>query len=217
MCLKTNEGDISAIAAAIAAAQPEVTTAEKNATNPHLKNKYANLTSVMDACRPALARHGLAIVQGIEPADEGVRVTTRLLHASGQWIESSLVMPVAKRDAQGFGSAITYGRRYGLSALIGITPDEDDDANAATGTSKPRTAAAPAQQLRNAPAGLISDAQRTRLFTIARQHHDQQQIKDWLQSVYGIASSKEIPSSKYDEICARLENPAPLAAQEVAA
>lgn len=217
MCLRTSE-DISELAAALAAAQPEIEGAEKNAANPHLRSKYANLTAVMAACRPALAKHGLCLVQGVSTADGGVTVTTRLLHKSGQWIESSITMPVNKNDAQGVGSAITYGRRYGVSAMVGVTPDEDDDGEAAKkAPPAARPQPQPQQRQQSTADGFISDAQRKRLYALAGSMHSHEAIKEWLAETYGITSSKEIPRAKYDEICARLERPAPLSDADKAA
>lgn len=207
MCIRTSEA-IDAISAALAKAQPEIEGAEKNAQNPHLRNRYANLTAIVEAIRPALAAHGLAVIQGISTVDGGVSVTTRLLHESGQWIESSLTMPVDKATAQAVGSAITYGRRYGLSALLGVTPDEDDDGHAASqAPPQRRTQAAP--PAKRAQTGTISEAQRKRLYALAKAHKPDE-IKAWLAAEYGIESSTAIPAAKYDEICARLERPAPL-------
>jgi hypothetical protein len=137
--MKTSE-QIGELAAALAKAQGEMRHAAKDAQNPHLRNRYADLASVLDACREPLARNGLSVVQPAESGDGVVRVTTRLMHASGQWIESELAIPYATgkgtSDAQALGSALTYGRRYGLSAMVGIAADDDDGAGA--GAKKPK-------------------------------------------------------------------------------
>ena len=128
--MRTTES-IDAIAPALAKAQAVMEGARKDATNPHFKSKYADLASVWEACRKPLTDNGIAVVQMTIPSDKDeVVVTTRLLHTSGQWIEGDLALPVSKSDAQGYGSALTYARRYGLSAAVGIAP-EDDDGNAA--------------------------------------------------------------------------------------
>jgi hypothetical protein len=129
---------LGALAKALAKAQGQITGAKKTAKNPHLKNHYATLSDVWDACREALTAHDLAVTQTFEPhGREGVCVVTTLIHASGEWMRSRLFLPVTKTDAQGFGSAATYARRYSLAAMVGVAP-EDDDANAATGrTSAP--------------------------------------------------------------------------------
>lgn len=133
--MKTSES-ISAIAAALSKAQAVMEGAKKDATNPHFKSKYADLAAVWDACRKSLTDNGIAVVQMTDTSDKDeVIVETRLCHTSGEWIEGRLAIPVTKADAQGFGSALTYCRRYGLSAAVGIAP-EDDDGNAAA-SAKP--------------------------------------------------------------------------------
>lgn len=125
---------LGALAKALATAQGKIQGARKTAQNPHLKNKYATLADHWDAVREPLSASSLAIVQTTEPhGRDGVCVVTWLLHESGEWMRSRIFMPVGKPDAQGHGSAITYARRYALAAMVGVAPDEDDDANAATG------------------------------------------------------------------------------------
>lgn len=134
--MRTSE-QIDQIGAALAQAQAEMQHAAKDANNPHFKSKYADLASVMDACRPALAKAKVAVVQSPELVRETktVRVTTRLIHASGQWVEATLEADVAKTDPQAIGSAITYLRRYGLASLASVAAD-DDDGNGAVGRER---------------------------------------------------------------------------------
>jgi hypothetical protein len=130
-----------AIADALAGAQGEIEGARKDSLNPHFRSKYADLASIWDACRSPLAKHKLSVVQTFEPSEkEEVRVVTRLLHASGEWLEGTICIPVTKADAQGVGSAATYARRYSLAAIVGIAP-EDDDGNAASAAPPERRAA----------------------------------------------------------------------------
>lgn len=129
--------EIGELAKALAAAQGEMTAASKDASNPHFKSRYATLASVWDAIRGPLSRNGLSVSQVLETPDvgPGVIVRTILLHTSGQWICSRYVMPIPdKLTPQAVGSAITYARRYALSAIVGIAPDDDDDGNAASVT-----------------------------------------------------------------------------------
>lgn len=129
---------IGAIAKALAAAQREIGVAVKDATNLHFRSKYADLQAVDEACRPALSKHGIAISQGTSYLDGFVSVTTRLMHAeSGEYIESTLHIAPSKHDAQGVGSAITYARRFGLSALAAVPAGVDDDGEAAVGRGAP--------------------------------------------------------------------------------
>lgn len=136
---------IGKLAEALSKAQAEMEGAKKGATNPHFNRKYADLASVWDACRGPLTANNLAVAQLMQKAEDtnSVCVVTTLIHSSGEWISGELNVPVAKRDPQGFGSAITYARRYTLMAMVGIAP-EDDDGNAASqpvltqaGPSKP--------------------------------------------------------------------------------
>jgi hypothetical protein len=129
---------ISAIAPALVKAQAEIKGALKDSTNPHFRSKYADLSSVVEAVKAPLLKQGIAFLQGVHDAENGVAVETVLLHTSGEWISSTLRIPASKQDAQGYGSAITYGRRYGLQAMCGV-PAEDDDGNAATASAPPST------------------------------------------------------------------------------
>jgi hypothetical protein len=136
--------EVDKISAAFAKAQSEVKGAIKDSQNPHLKNKYADLASTFDACRDALSKNGLAVIQDPgSPGQNYVSVTTRVIHSSGQWFEADgLMMPLEKPSAQAVGSAITYARRYSLAAMMGICP-EDDDGEAAVGRG-PAPSAKPA-------------------------------------------------------------------------
>lgn len=113
---------LNEIYTALASAQLEMGKAMRNSDNAHLKRKYADLASVMDACMGPLNSHGIAVVQLVE----GDAVVTRFLHQSGESLSCTVPMIIGKRDMQGLGSAMTYARRYGLMALAGIAPDDDD-------------------------------------------------------------------------------------------
>jgi len=133
---------IKQIAPALLNAQVAIKAALKDSTNPHFKSKYADLSSVIDAVKAPLNSQSILFTQGVSGADNGVTVETRLIHTSGEWIASALTVPVSKLDAQGVGSAITYGRRYGLQSLCGV-PAEDDDGNAASAAPPPPVQADP--------------------------------------------------------------------------
>jgi hypothetical protein len=124
---------IANLVKSLARVQASLTPAKKDSTNPFFNSKYADLSSVWESCRELLAKNGLSVIQGNSVgANNTVIVETILAHESGEWIQSELSMPLAKNDPQGVGSAITYGRRYGLAAMIGIVADVDDDGNAAS-------------------------------------------------------------------------------------
>jgi hypothetical protein len=127
----THSDSIKELAAALAKAQATMTGAKKDSANPFFKSKYADLASCWEAARASLPAHGLSIIQTTRASErDEVVVITTLAHASGEWISGELSLPVSKADAQGYGSALTYARRYGLCAIVGIAP-EDDDGNAA--------------------------------------------------------------------------------------
>lgn len=132
---KTETGGI---AAALASAQQAMGPALKNAKNPHLKSKYADLASVMDACLPALNAAGIAVIQPTG-SEEGERfVDTVLIHgATGEELRCRVPLIIGKNDMQGYGSAVTYARRYGLMSMAGIAP-EDDDGNEAAKNAPPK-------------------------------------------------------------------------------
>ena len=129
---------IASIAAALAKAQAELKNPPFDSKNPHFKNNYASLASVRDTVTPVLAQHGIAVLQLLGKSDVGVSCETVLTHESGEWISSTIELPATKQDAQGYGSACTYARRYALMAIVNVVGDVDDDA---TEASKPKTEA----------------------------------------------------------------------------
>jgi hypothetical protein len=120
---------MSELAKALVKAQGQIKGAVKDANNPHFKTKYADLASVWDACRKPLTDNGLSVAQ--YTTTEGPALVTRLMHVSGESIEGVTPLIMVKQDMQALGSAITYARRYGLAAMVGVAP-EDDDGNAAS-------------------------------------------------------------------------------------
>ncbi|CAB4121794.1 Essential recombination function protein [uncultured Caudovirales phage] len=124
--MKTSESLVK-IAPALVKAQMGITYAIENAKNPHLKNTYADLSAVIDAVKVALNANGISFIQSPSPSDDGrLHLTTRLIHESGEWIENTATCPLPKQDPQGFGSALSYLRRYSLSAFCGLYSDDND-------------------------------------------------------------------------------------------
>ena len=120
------------VAAAFVKAKRAFAPALKTSVNPHFKSKYADLAACVEAVDDAFLENGIAMYQEIFPDTEGVTVETVLLHESGESIRcGKLHVPAIKQDAQAYGSALSYARRYSLMAACGIAP-EDDDGNAAT-------------------------------------------------------------------------------------
>jgi hypothetical protein len=130
--------DIKELASAMLKVQSKINPAVRDASNPFAKSRYATLNSVVAASREALLAHGVWVSQYPVPSEPGhLGLVTRLTHApSGQWLSCLMVMPLAKPDPQGFGSAMTYARRYSLASMVGLTT-EDDDAEAACGRPMP--------------------------------------------------------------------------------
>ena len=120
--------DIGELAGALAKAQGAMGSVAKSKVNPFYKSKYADISDCLDACLPALSKNGLAVSQGNRFCGEhGYYITTMLLHESGQWLKSEIRIPLTnKKDAQEIGSACTYGRRYGLTAMVGLAQQDDD-------------------------------------------------------------------------------------------
>lgn len=127
--------EIGEFAKALPKAQAAMGEVFKTATNPAFRSKYAQLADVVAAVMPALNANGFSLMQHPGFRDGKVRVTTILLHESGQWARSTLEMQPTKADPQGVGSATTYARRYSLQAVTGVAP-EDDDGNAASGPKR---------------------------------------------------------------------------------
>lgn len=151
---------IKNIAAALLAAQAEMTHPKRTSQNPHLRNKFADLPNVIDTVKPTLNAHGVVVVQSIGGYTGGTDgnqqmcgVVTRLIHAdSGEWIEAGVTQVVDAQKgmnlSQCIGSAITYLRRYSLSAMACVASEPDDDGNEISGGSdKPRKPANPADDL----------------------------------------------------------------------
>lgn len=122
---------ITDLAGALAKAQAEMKNAIFNRTNPHFRSKYADLASVRDAITPALSKHGLSVIQALTVTDSALIVRTRLMHASGQWLESDYPIINDTSKPQAMGSALTYARRYSLAAICNIASEDDDDGEAA--------------------------------------------------------------------------------------
>lgn len=163
--------EIKDIAGALAKAQQAIEGAVKGNVNPAFRSKYADLGAVWDAIREPLTGHGISVLQQLTTEENRVACTTLLMHSSGQWIEfAPFVVPVSKQDAQGFGSAATYCRRYSLMAAVGIAPiDDDGNGNGAVGRSSIKAmpdAVEPA--VPSMPAGLLEKAQSVALEGRAR-------------------------------------------------
>lgn len=138
------------IAVALSKAQAEFKPAKFDSSNPHFRSRYASLNAIVDAIREPLAKHGIAYTHLVGADEVGSFVETRLIHSSGQFLSSKMRLVVDKNTMQAFGSAITYARRFTLSALCGVVADEDDDGNAVS-IPAPKAAHTPAPKPIEAP------------------------------------------------------------------
>lgn len=129
--MNTSE-QLNELATALAKAQADIKNAAFNKINPHFKSKYADLAAIRDAVTPALAKNNLSIVQMTGEDNGRLIVKTRLLHGSGQWLQSEYPITNDINSPQKMGSALTYARRYSLAAICGIASEEDDDGNEAS-------------------------------------------------------------------------------------
>lgn len=195
------------IAAALVKAQQAFGPALKTASNPHFQKKYADLSACVEAVIDALNQNGIALLQQTHECESGVMVETVFLHESGEtYSAGKLHVPASKHDAQGYGSALTYARRYSLMAACGIAP-EDDDGNAAA--AAPAAKAAPAKSAKaaaKAPTAngpeLLTEEEVANVTALAEEIG--KPLAD-ICKAYKVGSLNFIPRSAYSKIVARLE------------
>lgn len=145
--------ETSTLAKILIQIQQTLQPAIKDRLNSFTHSHYATLNSVMDTCRDALFEHGIWLTQYPVPAEPGhLGLVTKLVHAeSGQWQSSHAVVPLPKNDPQGFGIAMTYTRRYSISALLGIVTEDDTDGNMVSEQDGGRTKKNPPAQRSTKP------------------------------------------------------------------
>jgi len=189
-----SSSELKDLATALSKAQGQLKPASKDGVNPHFKSSYSTLQSVWDSCRAILTANGLSVAQTFAEGPEGaVTVQTTLLHSSGQWISGDLVLKSVKNDPQGIGSAITYGRRYALAAIVGIVSDEDDDANSASHAPAPRQASTTLPAANLAP---ISKVNKDYLETIADGSAEEKALVANVLTKTGAKDIASIPEAK---------------------
>ena len=134
---------IGKLSEALSKAQGEFKAAAFDATNPFLKNKYASLGSIIETAKPLMAKNGLSVSQLMVGSDQGMGITTILMHASGEWLEGTVMLPMGEEKgrsmAQSAGAIITYLRRYALASILGIYADDDEDGNKAGAQEKKKS------------------------------------------------------------------------------
>lgn len=187
------------IIAALAAALPKLEGAKKNANNPHFKSKYADLGSVIDALEP-IKEHGLWFIQISKERDNGACFETVIIHgpSNSQMSMGETFVPADRANAQGFGSAQTYARRYGLLSAFGLAT-EDDDGNAAS--QAPAKPAQQRQQAKPADTGPLTDAQWGIISDLIGQTNTDAKA---FCTAFKIKSVKELPAAQFDRAHAML-------------
>lgn len=173
---------------ALAKAQKNFEAARKTANNPHFRSKYAGLDACMDAVRDACNTQGIFVTQTIESVESGVMIETVFAHCSGEtYTGGKLFMPVVKHDAQGYGSAITYGRRYSLLTACGVAP-EDDDGNTAVAAAPEKIVHKPTGQPQVDPArmSIVADVADS-----IKQHFADNDIVGAYEGASGLTDSEE--------------------------
>lgn len=193
---------IKNLSISLAKFQEKVKNPANTAKNPFFKSKYAPLDEVLNTVRPILSECGLSIIQAPSGDGEYITVTTLLLHESGEWIEPEpLTLKADKATAQGAGSAITYARRYSLSAILGISSEDDDDGNYASEQKKQKSNKSKVNKSKQAK-GTISAKQQKRMFALAK---GKQEIVKAVLTKYKLSSTADIQRAEYDKLCKEIE------------
>lgn len=197
---------INELATALSKAQGEMQAAIKDKVNPFFKSSYADLGSIWDAARPVLSKYGLCIMQTTElMADKTIMVTT-LAHISGQWVKSSIPLNPTKNDSQGMGAAMTYLRRYSLSAIVGVVCDEDDDGETAVGRGK--TPQNKSQQNSEPPKieahDLVARIGKPEIIALnglieKLDEEGSKSFRDWIKKVFNAESVQDIPRGGFEK------------------
>jgi len=182
--------DITKLMPAVGAVSHAVQKVQRDGTNPHFKSKYVTLEALMDAVRDPLLANGITLLQWFDKTDGNkVDLITGLFHTSGQFIESVLSIPLDKKNAQAVGSAITYGRRYSISSLLGIVDTNDDDGNKAS------------EEIR-----YISTQQATNILTLIKDvGADEPKFRAWIKESFNADTLGRIPESALNTVLSTLE------------
>ena len=197
------------LATALSKFQGEISNPANTATNPFFKSKYAPLETVLNTVRPILSKHGLSVIQAPFTEGEHVVITTTLLHESGEFMEfPPLSLKMEKVSAQGAGSAITYGRRYAVSAILGISSEDDDDGNSAEPKSIPKKKANTNQgDNPKEESNLASEKQLNFIYKLVKdKDYGAESISKYIKTMYEKDSSKELTKQEASELIEMLNN-----------
>lgn len=199
---------IKNIAKALAAFQNEVKNPANTAENPYFKSKYAPLNEILNDVRPLLAKHGLSVIQSTGGDGNNIVITTLIMHESGEWIESEpLVLESDTKKGiskvQAAGSAITYGRRYALSAMLGISSEDDTDGNENEARSIKQQSSKQQNEKNNKA---TRDEKINKIYELGNLiGYDKKSIDEKVKEEYGVSEVKFLKNDKLDVLLARLE------------
>ncbi len=201
--------DISKLAEALAKAQGIMRGAKEDTSNTFFKSKYADLTSVWEACRESLSSNGLSVCQMIDSESEKMRLITILMHSSGQWVKSFMPIIPKQMTVQDVGSAMTYARRYALAAIVGVCP-EDDDGEKAMGREKSPHMTDKKQYIKAVDTSTgelamepeyITEEQVNEILTLIG---DDSKLYENVLKAYGIKTFNKLPKDKGDVVIKKL-------------
>lgn len=178
---------------------------DKDKINPHFKNKYATLDSINKAVMSSLCKNELVITQTVEQSESGQSLKTTLWHSSGEKIESSMSLPNIS-DMQKLGSAITYARRYSLSAILGVSADEDDDGNGVSGGTLTKKESTKKAAPKSSKPGCISEGQQKRMFAIASEYSVSMDDLKAICGRHGFTSRADVTVAKYKQIISEIQS-----------
>ena len=202
---------INNLVTSLTAFQGKMTAVKKDAVNPFFKSKYATLDTIWETIRKPLSDNGLSIVQTLGYIDSKSVLETTLYHISGEWINGVQLVNPVKDDPQALGSAISYARRYSLSAMLGLVADDDDDAEstkevkkivekpAEKPTEKPIDK--PAEKPIEKPVELMSEAQGKKIFATAHEKKlTPEDAKDYIKKTFNKLSTKQLTKDEADKM-----------------
>lgn len=198
---------ISELAKAVSGMQSQLKSIPKNSNNPFFKSKYADLDAIWDGVRKPLTDNGLAVIQSIDKINNELTLVTTLVHTSGEWINSYIPVNAKASDPQSVGSAITYARRYSLSAILGVSADEDDDAEQAMARDKSKEKPVViSKKETTTEKPKVTPAQVKRLWALAKSKNiTEDQIHNFIKKRYNKDSVNDLTVPEYDELCTMIE------------
>ncbi len=198
--MKASES-IKNLAAALVKFQAEVKNPPNTADNPFFKSKYAPLNDVLNLVRPLLSKHGLGVIQAPSGDGKDITLTTMLIHESGEWVElEPLTLQADKPTAQGAGSAITYARRYALSAALGISSEDDDDGNIASAPKQHKEQERPVMQQQEGGKAATAQQLKTAFALASKVHISKEEMQGIIKERYKKATGKELSAPEASDL-----------------